>query len=172
MVVAVGLHRREAVRGAAAPVNYAQISLGEGMVGQTWWASAVDDKVDDSERKDGRRFASLLSVCPSVMIRNRSWTIRTNQCSCVEVTWLSRSQGIQKKYNKAYLPFFQRLTGSGGPGGRGISSNPKSLNVIAGKPRADFPVGLRVEPIVAGDLDIDWTERVSELGKIEVEEIS
>ena len=157
--------------------------------------STVDDKVDDSERQDGRRFALLLSVCPSVMIRIRNWTIRTNQCSCVEVTWLLRSQfqsllqDMQPRYTYKKIttshifPFFQRLTGSGGPGGSGISSNPHSLNVIAGKPRADFPVCLRVEAIVAGDLggdrraflgvlsstlsrtDIDCTERVSELGK-------
>jgi hypothetical protein len=98
--------------------------------------------------------------------------------------------GIQKDTTCHIFLFFQRLAGSGGPGGSGISSNPHSLNVIAGKPRADFPVCLRVEAIVAGDLgggreaflgvlfstlswtDIDCTERVSELGKIKIEEIS
>jgi len=66
------------------------------------------------------------------------------------------TQVYEKKYNKSYLPFFfQRFTRSGGPGGSGISSNSHSLNVIAGKPSADFPVCLRVEAIVAGDLGGD-----------------
>lgn len=100
-----------------------------------------------------------------------------------------RGPGGQPAAKHYIFPFFQRLTGSGGPGGSGISSNPQSLNVIAGKPRADFPVCLRVDAIVAGDLggdsraflgvlsstlswtDIDCTERVSELGKFKIEEI-
>ena len=101
---------------------------------------------------------------------------------------LYATQVYKKNTTSHILPFFQRLTGSGGPGGSGISSNPHSLSVIAGKPRADFPVCLRVEAIVASDLggdrraflgvlsstlsrtDIDCTERVSELGKIKFEE--
>jgi len=109
MVVAVGLRRREAIRGEAAPVNYCQISMGEGMVGQTWRASAVDDKVDDSEWKDGRRFVSLLSVCPS---RNRSWMIRMNRCSCVEVTCCRDHRKRYKYYDSKYTKKIQQVISS------------------------------------------------------------